>query len=122
MQLTRRAWRFSATGLVTTGIHVAIAAAIINFVMPSQIVANGVAFVLATIFSYFVNTFWSFSTRPHRKNLCRYIAVTGIGFCLTLAISGLAEMTGIDYLLGIALVTSTVPAFGFVMHSIWTYR
>ena len=43
-----------------TGVHMIAALTTIKIISPSQPLANGVAFVCSTTFSYFVNTLWSF--------------------------------------------------------------
>jgi putative flippase GtrA len=120
--LIRRAWRFSVTGIATTGVHMIVAIAIIEIISPSQSLANGVAFLLATAFSYFVNTLWSFSARLHGKNLTRYLVTAFVGFCVAIVVSSLAQSAGWNYLIGILLVSCAVPPVNFAMHNFWTYR
>lgn len=120
--LVRRAWRFSITGVLSTGTHVIVAVAMVNLIDSSQTLANGVAFIVATIFSYFVNTFWSFSASLHEKNLIRYICVAGTGFFMTLGLSSLAEAAEINYLANIALIACALPLVSFGLHHCWTYR
>ncbi len=110
------------SGLLATGLHVLIAVSFIRLILPSPIIANGVAFVTATLFSYLINTLWSFSSRLHGKNLRRYILVSALGFLLALVIAGLAEHYGLPYVCGIALVVLIVPPVTFLLHSFWTYR
>ncbi len=50
--LTRQDLRFALSGLLVTGLHVLIATASIQIVLPVPSLSNGVAFVVANIFSY----------------------------------------------------------------------
>ncbi len=84
--------------------------------------ANGLAFVVSTLFSYLLNTLWSFSRPLSGDTLRRFIVVSIIGCLLAMGISGLASHAGLDYLPGIGLVVLMVPPMTFVMHSLWTYR
>lgn len=84
--------------------------------------ANGVAFATATVFSYLINTLWSFSSRLHGRNLRRFVLVSALGCLLAVAVSGLAEHYGLPYELGIVLVVLSVPPATFLLHSLWTYR
>jgi putative flippase GtrA len=121
-QFVTRVFRFGVTGVLTTGFHVSIAVAMFNLVAPSQAIANGAAFIVATIFSYIVNTLWSFSTTIRRKNLLRYFFIASICFVVSIEVSEFAESMGVDYLLGIGAVAMIVPIISFILHQLWTYR
>ena len=84
--------------------------------------ANGIAFLLATIFSYTINTLWSFSSLLHRRTLVRFGVVTILGGVLAMLISGLADIHGLHYAIGIALVATFVPPVTFLLHNSWTYK
>lgn len=120
--LSRQARRFVVSGLLATGLHVLIAVSFMRLLLPSPMLANGVAFVTATLFSYLINTLWSFSSRLHGRNLRRYIVVSALGCLLAVVVAGLAEHYGLPYLLGIVMVVFSVPPVTFLLHSFWTYR
>lgn len=120
--LTRQALRFALSGLLATGLHVLIATAFIQIILPAPPLANGVAFIVATIFSYLINTLWSFSRPLHGRNLFRFFVVSCIGLFLAMTISGAAQYLGLHYLYGIGLVVCIVPPVTFLLHNFWTYR
>lgn len=120
--LTKQALRFAFSGLLVTGLHVIIATAFIRIVLPSPSLANGVAFLVATVFSYLVNTMWSFSSPLHGRNLFRFCFVSSIGLFLAMAISGAAQYYGLHYWYGIGFVVCTIPPVTFLLHSFWTYK
>lgn len=120
--LTRRALRFGVSGLLATGLHVVIAMALIQNVSTAPSIANGVAFAMATIFSYLINTTWSFSSPLHGRNLLRFCVVACVGLVLAMIISGAAQHYGLHYMWGIFFVVLTVPPVTFLLHSFWTYR
>ena len=91
--LTKQAKKFTITGLLVTGLHILVAAGFINFVLPMPTLANGVAFVIATVFSYIVNTIWSFSSPLNRINLLRFTLVSLVGLFLAVSVSGAASIT-----------------------------
>ncbi len=117
----KQAQRFALSGLLVTGIHVLVAAGFIRLVLPAPALANGIAFSVATVFSYLINTLWSFSRPLHGKNLLRFVLVSALGLILAIAVSGLAEFVGMHYWLGIAGVVCGVPPLTFLLHSRWTY-
>jgi len=121
MMLIRVA-RFGVSGVVATGVHVAIATTLINGFSASQVTANGVAFICANVCSYLLNALWSFSAKPGGANFLRFYAVSLLGLALTLAISWLAQTLGLSYWAGLAGILSVVPPLTFVLHRFWTFR
>lgn len=120
--LIQRGLRFAVTGLFVTALHALIAIVFINFVSALPPLANGVAFAVATVVSYVINTTWSFSARLHGRTLMRFLLVSACGFLLAMVVAWAAQMAGLNYLLGIVAVALTIPAFTFVLHNFWTYR
>ncbi|WP_409318433.1 GtrA family protein [Pseudomonas sp. KCJK9016] len=120
--LIRRGLRFAVTGLFVTALHALVAVSFIKGVSPWPPLANGVAFIVATVVSYVINTTWSFSARLHGKTLLRFLLVSAGGFFLAMFVAWVAQMAGLHYLLGILAVAMTIPAFTFVLHNFWTYR
>jgi putative flippase GtrA len=118
----RKAQRFAVSGVLVTGLHVVVAAALIRFGSLPPAVANGVAFVFATAFSYTLNTLWSFSSTIRAQNLMRFLLVSTVGCVLAMAVSGMADLYGMHYWIGILGVVATVPPITFLLHSNWTYR
>lgn len=110
------------TGLFVTALHAVVAVLFIHFVMPMPPLANGVAFAVATVVSYLINTTWSFSARLHGRTLLRFMMVSAAGFLLAMFVAWAAQFAGLNYLLGIGAVALTLPAFTFVLHNFWTYR
>lgn len=120
--LIQRGLRFAVTGLFVTALHALVAVLFINFVAPQPPLANGVAFAVATVVSYVINTTWSFSARLHGRTLVRFMLVSFGGFLLTMLVAWAAQLAGLHYLLGIGAVALIIPAFTFVLHNFWTYR
>lgn len=119
---TRRLLRFGVTGAGTTLLHAGVALVLITELAAKPPLANGIAFCVATVFSYLVNTLWSFSAPLHGQNLRRFLMVSSMGFLLAMSLAWLAELWGWPPLGGIALVVCVVPAVSFGLHSLWTYR
>jgi SAM-dependent methyltransferase/putative flippase GtrA len=118
----RKALRFALLGLLVTGLHVLVATAFIQIVLPIQSLANGVAFAVANMFSYWIHTTWSFSSQLHGRNLFRFFCVSFIGLFLTMAVSGAAQYYGLHYWYGIGFVVCIVPPVTFLIHNFWTYK
>ena len=124
-----RGFRFGITGVANTGIHALVAVLCLEgfclgvpWLVAGPVVANGVAFVVATVFSYVVNTVWSFSTDMNRRNFQRFIVVAVIGLFAAMGLARLAEMIGLPPLGSVVLVVCVMPFVNFGLHSLWTYR
>jgi len=118
----RQAFRFCVVGGVATVVHVAIAYVLVVSAGVAPPLANGVAFCVATVFSYFVNTLWSFGKRLHGRTLFRFCVVASVGAAISVGLSGLLDHHGVHFLLGILAVVCVVPFVTFTLHSLWTYR
>ncbi|MGN8276539.1 GtrA family protein [Pseudomonas sp. SMV71] len=120
--LLRRALRFAVTGLFVTAIHVLAAVFFMHLILANPPLANGFAFLVATVVSYLINTLWSFSSRLHGRTLYRFVLVSTGGFALAMLVAWVAQSAGLNYLAGIAAVALIIPAFTFILHNFWTYR
>lgn len=118
----KQALRFFVTGIMTTGVHVLTAFFFFQFVATSPVFANGVAFVVANLFSYIVNSLWSFSTPLKGARGLRYMTVSAISFLGTINVAYVAEQLGFSPELGILIVVLIMTPITFVLHRSWTFR
>jgi len=115
--------KFGITGVGSTLIHVIVASTLISGFGANTQVGNGTAFVVATAFSYTVNTLWSFANQISKRTAFRFIVASLAGLALTVLISWIADsVLNVHYLIGIAIVVTIVPIYTFLIHSYWTYR
>lgn len=115
-----RVARFAVSGLISTGTHIAVALSLTSLGWgPGP--ANGGAFCVALIISWYLNTVWTFGKSPARAQFARYAAVSVLGFLATVTIAELVRMAGGTDLLGIAVVVLLVPAMTYSLHAMWTF-
>jgi len=122
MTTTATLCRFALTGLLATLLHVATATLLIEAGHWSPGWANGAAFLLANVASYTFHSRWTFRARLSLATWRRFILVSVAAWALTVGLSSTVAALGGHYLLGIALVTTVVPAFSFLAHRGFTYR
>lgn len=122
--MVRQLTRFLATGGLSTVIHMCTVLGVVHFVvpMPSQVLANGIAFLVANSFSYVVNSLWSFTTPLQGLRFLKFLSVSLIGFMGTLLVAFLAEQIGLTPFGGVILVVCTVTPISFILHRYWTFR
>lgn len=114
--------RFALTGVLTTMIHFFIAIFSIEYLIFLPPLANGIAFIGANIFSYFINSVWSFSSIPNFRTSLGYLVVSVMGLCLSVSISFVMYKLGFSYFIGIAAVILIVTPLTFLTHNYWTFR
>jgi len=112
--------RFAVAGLLSTGTHVAVALALANLGFGPGL-ANGCAFCVALIVSWYLNTVWTFGKSPARAQFVRYAAVSALGLAITVAIAEAVRLAGGTDLAGIAVVVLLVPAVTYTLHAVWTF-
>lgn len=117
----RRAWRFSVTGVMVTLVHIVVANICILGAGARPAAGNAVAFMVATIVSYWVNTHWSFSSTPNPRLFGRYLVVALVGLGVSAGLAHGVEAMGFSYGFGIAAVVCVMPPLNFLMHHLWTY-
>lgn len=114
--------RFVVVGVATTGIHLAVELSLFNFAKFTTIFANACAFIVATLFSFVLNTFWSFSSNLALGIFARYLIVSFFGLVVSVSIAGLSELIGLNNLQGTIMVILILPIASFMLHNYWTYR
>ena len=114
--------RFSITGVGSTLVHVGTAIGLIEFSSIGPTLSNGIAFCVATLFSIFINSFWSFSTQLSKSITVRYLFVAFIAAILSMAIAAVGEYFNFHYLFGIFVIVLVVPLVTFCAHNFWTYK
>jgi putative flippase GtrA len=117
-----KAFKFGLSGLMVTGLHVVVAFVLITTVLPFPPAANGIAFVIANLVSYTINTLWTFSSPLQGRSLIRFVLVSLLGFIIAIMVSGLAQWYGLHYWWGIGLVVCCVTPVSFLLHNFWTYK
>lgn len=118
----RQLIRFASTGVSATLLHALIALSLIEWWFLRSAWANAIAYVVCTVFSYALNTRWSFSNTPNLQNFRRFMAVSLLGFMLALVLAWATDRLGWPPFAGVFAVVSVVPLVSFVMHRHWTYR
>ena len=114
--------RFAAVGLLATITHILVAVVCVEQIGWGAVLSNGVAFLFATMESYFFNTSWSFGERVGLRTAWRYTIVATASGLLTLVIASIVDHARGHDLLGIALVVLLVPAMSYLAHRWFTYR
>ena len=114
--------KFGITGVGPTLVHIGVVVLCIEILRFTPGISNGIAYLVASVFSYTVNTYWSFSGRNTRGSLLRYPLVLGVIAIIAFGISKTAELLGFHYWVGVTAFILIVPVLTFLGHHFWTYR
>lgn len=94
----------------------------VEWVHAAPALANAIAFAVATVVSYVINTLWSFSVALDAATLARFVVVQMFGVALAALVSGGIDSLGAHYLIGIVCVPLFVTPVTYNLHKLWTYR
>ncbi len=109
--------KFASVGLVATGLHVFVALALNSAFAVAPLRANVVAFVVATLWSYFGNWIWTFEAKTKLQYSAPRFFVLSIGcFGINQAIVYVVTIVAaLPFWLAMIPVVAVVPAFSFWM-------
>lgn len=84
--------------------------------------AGSIAFVGATLLSYYGNARSTFKARMNIKTLFRFFTVTMLGFVLSLLLIKWNTMMDHSHWTGIGMVVIIIPPLNFIGHRFWTFH
>jgi putative flippase GtrA len=113
---------FSLIGIVNTLIHLAIVTGLVELFSVYPVLANGIAFISANLFSFWANSRWSFRTAISRQRYLRFLAVSLLGLTISLLASTVSEVLHWHYLIGVLLTFFFLPLITFFAHRNWTWK
>lgn len=113
---------FSLIGVCNTLIHLVMVMGLVELFSVYPVLANGVAFITANLFSFWANSRWSFRAAINRQRYIRFFVVSLLGLTVSLLASMLGEALHWHYLLGVLLTFIFLPLVTFLAHRNWTWN
>lgn len=113
--------RFGLIGVVNTGVHALVLAAMVELAGCGVVLANAAAFMMSNIFSYFMNAAITFRTPPRFASYLKFFAASLVALGSTMLISGVMAHLGFHYLQGFLVVIVLVPAISYLAIKIWVF-
>lgn len=122
--MIRRLTRYAIVGMLATMTHIGILVVLVEAFHQEPVFSSTVGFMVALVFSYFLNRNWTFQTNlAHSYALTRYVIISLFGLLLNSGIMYLTvNILGWWYLLGQFTVILIVPASNFWLNSSWSFR
>jgi putative flippase GtrA len=114
--------RFIFAGTIVTLIYIVTGLLLLNIFEVTPVIANGLAFIIANIFSYVIHTLWSFSAEIKKNNFFKFYLVSLCGFLISLALPAMSENFNINKSFTVIITSLAIPLFTFLLHHLWTYK
>ena len=112
---------FAVVGVLNTLVHGSILVMAVEFLALGVTLSHLLAFFIATVFSYFMNSRFTFAVPPSWARYARFLAASLLALAMTLFLSWMADRQGLHYLAGFALIVVLVPMFSFLLMKFWTF-
>ena len=116
--------KFGLVGVLNTLINWIIFA-LLNFIGVYYIVANVIAYVIATANSYIWNSKWVFKYNGKNKNetTAKFVILNLIGLGLNTGILCLlVDMVGFNKLIALVITTGIVMIINYIVNKLWVFK
>ncbi len=121
-EMGRQFTGFSLIGVVNTLIHLIIVTSLVELLSVHPILANGMAFISANIFSFWANSRWSFRAAVTHQRYLRFLTVSLLGLAVSLIAIVISEALQWHYLAGVFMSFIFLPLITFLAHRNWTWK
>lgn len=113
---------FSLIGVINTFIHLILVTTLVEFFVINPMLANGMAFIGANLFSFWANSRWSFRTIITSQRYLRFLMVSLVGLGVSVISIAMSETLQWHYLAGVLLSFIFLPLITFLAHRYWTWK
>ena len=116
--------KFGLVGVLNTLINWIIFA-VLNFVGVYYIIANVIAYVIATINSYIWNSRWVFKYKgeDNKETTTKFILLNLAGLALnTMILYLLVDLIGLNKLIALVITTVIVMVINYIVNKIWVFK
>jgi putative flippase GtrA len=109
--------RFAMVGLLNTGIHIAAVYLLVEYLAVEPPLANAIAFLCANVFSYFMNSIWTFRARRELKVYLKFLTVSIVGLTISWTCVYCTRFLGINYMYGVVCSVFAVAVASYWLNS-----
>ena len=113
--------RFALIGCVNTGVHAGILALLIEKLSAGVVFANLIAFLVSNVFSYLMNSRFTFHTKPNGGEYLKFLAASQLALGFTLLISGTMDCFGFHYLQSFIVIIVIIPVVSYINVKLWVF-
>ena len=119
--------RFAGVGVINTAIDIGIYFLLtrtLSFFAAHLLVSKALSFGAGTVFSFFVNRYWTFNTKTaiHYHELIRFYLTVGIGMAINVVSLSIAiSLLSVPDSVAVVIATITAFAWNFTASKLWVY-
>ena len=114
--------RFACVGVGNTVIHLFVVTSLVEVIGIAPPPANTAAFALANIFSYFMNSAWTFRRKKTLGGYGRFLTVSLVGLAVSWSCVFTAELLDFHYLIGVVASVFFVASIGYVLNRCFVFN
>ena len=120
----KRIGRFGVVGLGATGVHMAMAVALMELGSIAPLKANLIAFLTAFFFSFFGHHYWTFEGgEAMRHRMLRFFVIAFTAFALNnVLLVFLISTEALEKTAAVMLAVLVIPFVSFVLSRVWAFR
>jgi len=112
---------FTIIGIVNTFVHGSVLVFAVEWLGFAVVMAHLIAFCVANIFSYVMNSRLTFFAPLSIARYIRFLLTSLLALGLTLLLSLLMNHNGFHYLVGFLLIVLLVPILSFLLMKFWAF-
>lgn len=113
--------KFGMVGAVNTLIHGVVLWVSVETLQTGPLLGNLLAFFVADVSSFFMNSFWTFKASPNLHLYGKFLLGSLFALGLTLFIASAFEFFGLHYGLGFACIVLVVPPLNYWVLKRWAF-
>lgn len=118
----KRFLRFCVVGVANTLLHLAVVYTLVEVLGLLPTMANVLAFIVANLFSFLVNSRWTFQQAAGLQRYSRFLVVSLTGLVLSWLCVALAGQLGVHYMLGVIASVGAVAVSGYLLNRRFVFR
>ena len=109
--------KFAMVGLLNTGIHIAAVYLLVEQAGVEPPLANAIAFLCANVFSYVLNSMWTFKARRELKVYLKFLTVSTVGLAISWTCVYCTRFFDINYMYGVVASVFVVAVASYWLNS-----
>jgi putative flippase GtrA len=113
--------RFSVVGILNTILYVATLTFAIEIFDLRQSISNTLAYLIASSFSFFINSTWSFRVRPQLRRYGRFQLVGLLSLMVCAIVGHMGDVFCWHYMVTVLVTGLVVPFISFLAHRHYTF-
>ncbi|WP_405046888.1 GtrA family protein [Pseudomonas sp. BE134] len=121
-QQLHRFLRFACVGIFNTAIHLCIVFLLVEKLSTQPPSANAVAFLVANIASYLLNSTWTFRKRTSFAGYSKFFIVSLVGLMISWGCVFSSELLGLHYVVGVLVSVVFVAIIGYFLNKQFVFN